>query len=761
MVSHSVTGAIPDVTKSITPDAALQATDDGTTPANADGAGQPEESNDSSGTINWEELESNADATADVNLNLDKVHGIPGNSKHAEPDSPHELIRKHQWMDGWHFSDETISFAEGLGHLKHVVKAIESEELKAHLKTTGILFKGVQYELSKLNDKVGGIQQNVDSSLGGMITKTQAATILSNQKDLQNSQELLQTKMEAMESKLDLLLSFLLVDDAKKGEKTLVTKCGPELQAFAEDKEGGGEGGSRSGKGKAVVTSTAAVQTTGPVAGSSKEVGGSSGHQRQHQILMDPTLMLDPDTISKKFTQEIEIGGVTERVFYRDPRLQQADEKMARLLNLEINPDYNLEESLEEQRRLERKKILKDKRGKGRGRGRGRTQSKTIKPIEKGISIREPDEQSRSSLSSKPSVSIDRKGKGILLEEPKKSKDSSSYQIPLSVQSTPVEEEEKKKAEEEEEKKSVEIVESETQAKPEGLNPDEGTRSNPDELSALIPDESNTDGDTNVNPDAHDSEELYPEQEDEKKKASRLKKYVYLNKVLEDEEMREVIYEALKRYIYNIKMFKDRWRKPIPADKDVDRRRNFPPLPRRESKFTPDYKMEIKFIPETGVVQGQQEFRIYKYSWAEMADRELAVQEDFKTFGLGHPDFQKNSRLPQLKDSAPLNRRVDESLSQEHLDRLMSVSLIMDQMDGNEDKEKMIYFLEDGLNYKLNEIELMQKNWKELEHVQVHVQSKECCLQQVEEKNGIHCCISEKVYTGQCRIQAQIPGCLL
>ena len=48
-----------------------------------------------------------------------------------------------------------------------------------------------------------------------------------------------------------------------------------------------------------------------------------------------------------------------------------------------------------------------------------------------------------------------------------------------------------------------------------------------------------------------------------------------------------------------------------------------------------------------------------------MADRELAVQDDFKTFGLGHPDFQKNSRLPQLKDLAPLNRRVDESLSQE------------------------------------------------------------------------------------------------
>ena len=226
---------------------------------------------------------------------------------------------------------------------------------------------------------------------------------------------------------------------------------------------------------------------------------------------------------------------------------------------------------------------------------------------------------------------------------------------------------------------------------------------------------SNTDEQENVA--AHDFEEVNPELEDEQKTVSRLKKYVYLNEMLSIEEIQEVVFKALTRYISDIKQFKDRWRKPVPADKDVDRRRNFPPLPRRESKFTPDYHMLVKFIPESGIVQGQQEQRYYKYSWAEMADRDLAVQEDFKTFGLGHPDFQKNSRLPQLKDSAPLNRRVDESLSQEHLDRLMSVSLIIDQMDGNADKEKMIYFLEDGLNYKLNEIELMQKNWKELEHV--------------------------------------------
>ena len=234
---------------------------------------------------------------------------------------------------------------------------------------------------------------------------------------------------------------------------------------------------------------------------------------------------------------------------------------------------------------MERKKIPKVPRGKGRGRGRGRTQSKSIRPIEKGISIREPVEQPRSSLSSQPSESVDRKGKGILLEEPKKSKkNSSSTQLPESIQSTPVEEEEQKKTDEK--------VEYEPQAKPEGSNPDgvsatNPEKSNPDGGLIANPDEPIPDGGSSaildggltVNPD----EEINPEQADEGKKASRLKKYVYLNEMISREKIREAVNEALRRYIYIIKKFKDRWRNPIPADKDVDRRRHFPPRPRSDS----------------------------------------------------------------------------------------------------------------------------------------------------------------------------------
>ena len=67
------------------------------------------------------------------------------------------------------------------------------------------------------------------------------------------------------------------------------------------------------------------------------------------------------------------------------------------------------------------------------------------KPIEKGITIREPVEQSRGSLITNRTESVDRKGKGILIEEPKKSKkDSCLTQSHETVQSTSTEQEEKK-----------------------------------------------------------------------------------------------------------------------------------------------------------------------------------------------------------------------------------------------------------------------------------------------------------------------------
>ena len=130
-------------------------------------------------------------------------------------------------------------------------------------------------EIFKINQKVDGIKIHVDSSIGKLITKTQAATIIGNQQNLQKSQQLLQGKMEAMEAKFDLLLSTLLNADAKKGEKALVTKCGPKLKENPDNREGGEGGGSGKNK-EAAATTILAVQQGTLAAGSSKEAGGSS-----------------------------------------------------------------------------------------------------------------------------------------------------------------------------------------------------------------------------------------------------------------------------------------------------------------------------------------------------------------------------------------------------------------------------------------------------------------------------------------------------
>ena len=143
---------------------------------------------------------------------------------------------------------------------------------------------------------------------------------------------------------------------------------------------------------------------------------------------------------------------------------------------------------------------------------------------------------------------------------------------------------------------------------------------------------------------------------------------MYQNEVSSRERVRTAVTEAFKRYICNIKKFRGRWKKLLPTDKHADRRRHSPSRPRRESKFTPDYKKMVKFIPESGQVQFLQEQRQYRYSWAEMADRVLAVQDDYKTFGLEHSEFERNARVTQLGDPAPFLRRIDETLSQEHLD---------------------------------------------------------------------------------------------
>ena len=268
-------------------------------------------------------------------------------------------------------------------------------------------------------------------------------------------------------------------------------------------------------------------------------------------------------------------------MFYRDPRLQHADEELAKKLNQELNPDYNLEESITELRRVERKHVRRIPRGRGR-RGRGRTQSVPARPIEKGITIREPVEQSRGSLTTHPTESVDRKGKGILIEEPKKSKkDSCLTQSHETVLSTSTEQEEKKCDE------VVELVAITEESKIQST-------ANPD--SSIIPDEGTLaipDGSTTENPDAHGTKETITERADE------------------GEKIRQAVYKALSLYIDNIKKYKGRWKRSNHVDKNPDGRRYSLSSPKKESKPIYDPEKKVEFIQESGTVQHLQEQRKY------------------------------------------------------------------------------------------------------------------------------------------------------
>ena len=154
-IIEAESGANPDVTTQAIPDDAPQTNPDGATHANTDDAEQPEESNDSSGSFNWDDFEDDSGA---IKLDLDKVAAIPGNFKQSEAQINAEIVRRHQWLHSWHLSSEDITYEHAHNHLKHTVHALESDELKAHLKTTGLLFKGVKSEISKITGKMDGLK---------------------------------------------------------------------------------------------------------------------------------------------------------------------------------------------------------------------------------------------------------------------------------------------------------------------------------------------------------------------------------------------------------------------------------------------------------------------------------------------------------------------------------------------------------------------------------------------------------------------------
>lgn len=80
-----------------------------------------------------------------------------------------------------------------------------------------------------------------------------------------------------------------------------------------------------------------------------------------------------------------------------------------------------------------------------------------------------------------------------------------------------------------------------------------------------------------------------------------------------------------------------------------------------------------------------------------------------------------------MRDPYFLKYSIKEELSQKHLDKFIYVQLVLDIFYGSKPREKVVYFLEIDKTFKLSDVYILNKDWKELEYV----------LYSVEEKNEV------------------------
>ena len=212
----------------------------------------------------------------------------------------------------------------------------------------------------------------------------------------------LTAKVDAMDSKLDLILSLLLSGpghDGKKGEK----KSNPDDPD--EDTDDVPE--SRKGH-KEKEASTATTDAAKTLPQQSTHVAGTSQvtHTEAEDVSID--LLIDSVEEAAKLYQALEIKGNIHRVHYKDPRLLIVDEVAARkLLELEF-PGEDIEKILQEQELyLSQSKSEKLKPGR-----KGKRRPSNV--YRKGVVISgntRPNTRTRSQL---PSIPEKDKGKKIL-----------------------------------------------------------------------------------------------------------------------------------------------------------------------------------------------------------------------------------------------------------------------------------------------------------------------------------------------------------
>ena len=94
----------------------------------------------------------------------------------------------------------------------------------------------------------------------------------------------------------------------------------------------------------------------------------------------------------------------------------------------------------------------------------------------------------------------------------------------------------------------------------------------------------------------------------------------------------------------------------------------------------------------------------------------LKAREARDRAGLGSEEAKIKTGVEVLtRDPFLLTDKPLEEVTQKHLDKVISVQVVLDAHDKSNVKEKLILFLEDGRTYRMSESDVLNKSLKELQ----------------------------------------------
>ncbi|KAL8156461.1 hypothetical protein AgCh_001526 [Apium graveolens] len=257
--------------------------------------------------------------------------------KFVEHDAPvpwDETHRGVEWTKKWNDSDFIPSFKVLTEHIAKADELMMNSDIKTQLKITALSTKNLQGLHSQTQVKADTLQESFNKLdmqikldktriIRPTLEKVEAIEKVQEKQHAQISEVLAnqasqQAQLNEIQSSVKLLLSLLLSDDAKKGEKIVKSKCSTDPILKKKDDEADDQGKPSKGRGQ-VQTST---ETQNLIANTETQNLISSSDEQ--------SLMTKPDVPiqggsqdSQRFMQTLKLKGKQTTIYYKDPLLEK------------------------------------------------------------------------------------------------------------------------------------------------------------------------------------------------------------------------------------------------------------------------------------------------------------------------------------------------------------------------------------------------------------------------------------------------------